>query len=1184
MCAWETTLMSLIFRSSFSQQLMQPGLSAGAISHDDSLVGLHPSTHLVVSVHRLLRRMHLGISLHCLCKEMFSQVGNTGSLFLGHFNRQDCWTDPNYCPYIRMWYRQFVWGPWVADDLGDPTPSPFNQTLSGESHLGMGFFMGGRSVDFISLVNHVIEDGFFMGSMTILQALVDQHTVWGMAEGIMSTPLTVGYVVVYNPVLPEIFSHSMEVTYGEHLPGQPSHAGYIILEHNHFRWVSSFPTDNICERHTSVSFDPEHLQIGSRWTEMPDGSRLVKWEEHEVNGVNVGFTSSPTTEDVIAVASHSVPPVCAVSRIPLTEHDEVEDLLGEDPSKQDTAISAPHPRLAESCGVASVHVDLLSADGQGDVSSKTGLCGPITVLIMLSRWEKLWWVPAGGMPLTRYSTLSIVATMVGILQDKAVLDDIVGNAVIVEEVLATLISSLRSRVAAQLSFGHSSGDFHHDFIRQFQAAEMVNPNASPRQALISLLEHHACWMTPLLLVPTIWAITDTRQLHEPRACSSVSLANQAWYWIVVHCRRRGRRHWQVPFVLRAHCTRGEDVPGANWDRRMCIGICVCRNHHWDLITAPTFDELLQFMASRLVVGEGDIEATLMRNTVDWSLLAGGSAAQIMPSWHKDCKWSVHSHTAHLRRMAIATPGGIHSSGNRYSEGKSGWLVVCEMHKVYWQFQRRVSGWMAMSSLSFLAIRTELTLLLQGQVHFLRDSYDGRSGMVSLLSQCREHNDSGVIMHCTWTQIESVLSGRAGVTLPIGFKDAAQRARSRCPQFCLGNASWILKDLLDLDMGWLSPFVLVPLFRVLCDKMYTMKDVDINSVRRPKECMLWYYLVVVPIGGGDPHVFRVLCEAVVDPSECVWCTNMVVGVSWCLHGAWSFSEDVQPVVDMVARHRLSTHDWGGVIPYAYDMSVFVTAQTLGVYGLGDPVTNGSCMEATSSHPAPPLHCPDHLHSTDDMLFDDGALEDRYASPGCDHGTEEEAMPPIVIEHSDLLLCGCSSVHGQGVAECEDVILECAEEGNEMPIVWGGHNFNPVNITHPPLIEEEVGQGMCMVYSMVDMFAHLNWRASEVSRFLQLTSFLLGHGGKQLARYLHGVTPNEYLERLWHSAEAATLSCRWKAARHLDFRSPVCPSAFELAMDRAWKDTVSCPVVCGVDDQAPTIGGTSPLRQNGESLLS
>jgi hypothetical protein len=320
------------------QQFLQTAVDEARIirrcrctSHDDPLVGLYATTYHAVSVHRLLRRMHLGISLHCLCKELCTNVGNTGSLFLDHFNRQDCWTDQNYNPDMRSWYRLFVWGPWVEDDLRDPAPSPFNRpSVSGESRLGMGFFMGGSSVDFISLVNHVIEHGFFMGSMTIVQALVDKHTQWGFGEGIMSNPLTVGYVVVPDTDISWRFAHSMEVTYGEHLPGKPSHAGYIILENHHFRWkdvdsLEDHPWLEAIECHSPVSFDPEHLQVGSRWEERPDGSRLVKWEEHEVHGVNVGFTCRPTIEEESAVAMETIhfeplapqvarPPLCCVGR------------------------------------------------------------------------------------------------------------------------------------------------------------------------------------------------------------------------------------------------------------------------------------------------------------------------------------------------------------------------------------------------------------------------------------------------------------------------------------------------------------------------------------------------------------------------------------------------------------------------------------------------------------------------------------------------------------------------------------------------------------------------------------------------------------------------------------------------------------------------------------------------------
>jgi hypothetical protein len=247
--------------------------------------------------------MHLAISLHCLCKDMRSDVANTGSLFLGHFKDQDGWTDHHYNPHALTWYRQFAWGPWVEYDLRDATPSPFNQTISpwqlrGESHLGMGYFFGGNLVDFPSLVNHVFEQGFYMGSMTILQALVDHHSQWAMRAGIMTNPLLVGYVSIHDSCACDS-AHTMEVTYGEDLPGEPSHAGYIILQDHHFRWVPSLDGNHVwleaVECHTPSSFDPEHLRVGSRWGVKPDGGRFAKWEEHEVDGVTVGFTSGKHT-------------------------------------------------------------------------------------------------------------------------------------------------------------------------------------------------------------------------------------------------------------------------------------------------------------------------------------------------------------------------------------------------------------------------------------------------------------------------------------------------------------------------------------------------------------------------------------------------------------------------------------------------------------------------------------------------------------------------------------------------------------------------------------------------------------------------------------------------------------------------------------------------------------------------
>ena len=102
------------------------------------------------------------------------------------------------------------------------------------------------SVDYIHLLELMIQEGYFIGDMTMVHAMVDEHTQDAMANGIMSHPLMVGYVLASGL--------AMEVMYGEHLQGGVKHAGFIILEECHFRWECTLPVDLECELHSAESF------------------------------------------------------------------------------------------------------------------------------------------------------------------------------------------------------------------------------------------------------------------------------------------------------------------------------------------------------------------------------------------------------------------------------------------------------------------------------------------------------------------------------------------------------------------------------------------------------------------------------------------------------------------------------------------------------------------------------------------------------------------------------------------------------------------------------------------------------------------------------------------------------------------------------------------------------------------
>jgi hypothetical protein len=147
------------------------------------------------------------------------------------------------------------WECGVPDAEGGVEPSEFEHMMDGvwgEAYGGLPpSRVGGNpippepEVDYCLLLTRVIQEGFFIGDMTMVHAMVNEHTHAAMTTGVMRQPLVVGYVHAVGDAL--------EVTYGGHLSGEAQHGGFIILERWHFRWQHHSPGEFVCEPHTAES-------------------------------------------------------------------------------------------------------------------------------------------------------------------------------------------------------------------------------------------------------------------------------------------------------------------------------------------------------------------------------------------------------------------------------------------------------------------------------------------------------------------------------------------------------------------------------------------------------------------------------------------------------------------------------------------------------------------------------------------------------------------------------------------------------------------------------------------------------------------------------------------------------------------------------------------------------------------
>jgi hypothetical protein len=575
-------------------------------------------------------------------------------------------------------------------------------------------------------------------------------------------------------------------------------------------------------------------------------------------------------------------------------------------------------------------VECLGAVGLAD---RTGFCGPLMMLSMLQRWERLW-LRRGGCKLT-FSSLSIVDAMLDTLKDPTILISHLGDPQLVERTLNETVRDLRNYVATQASSVNCAaliGELSRKYIEAFRDAEAYcvrshGDNFSARQLLICLLAHHVCWLTPLLLVPTMWRLTDRRESVHPHP----QTFDPSWYWIVI------KVHSTV--TMRVRCSREEDADNCTghdlWDPEYCIGVCLCQQRHWEFIPTPLEQPLEQGTWQSILGGlTSRVNVTLAVHAVDWQDLAvGGNSPRIFvhgPS----AGWSVTSPTALLHRRVLATPGGLNALGNRGSEGKGGWLAVCELHKSFCGLLECLTHCEAHHDVTFLDVHRVMYRLLHGESHFLRNNCNGLRKPISLSTLCRNGMDAGIVLACTWELMESAMDGCYGLHLPTGFKYAASRAKDRARGVAQGSCCYVLKELLDLDFGWLSPFLFVPMVHILCDKRCFKRS---NSPLRldSDPSMLWYWLVVVPLEGGEPHVFRAYCEATPSPGaqRHSWVPELLVGVARCLQGRWEWLPG--PPMAMVSGPNTVIHDWTNHIPWAYEFPPHVTYRTLSVVGLGDP---------------------------------------------------------------------------------------------------------------------------------------------------------------------------------------------------------------------------------------------------------
>jgi hypothetical protein len=147
------------------------------------------------------------------------------------------------------------WECGVHDAEGGMEPSEFECMMDGvwggiyggcpPSRVGGNPIPPEPDVDYCLLLTRVIQEGFFIGDMTMVHAMVNEHAQAAMTTGVMRQPLVVGYVLACG--------RALEVTHGGHLPGEARHGGFIILEKWHFRWRHHAPGEFVCEPHTAES-------------------------------------------------------------------------------------------------------------------------------------------------------------------------------------------------------------------------------------------------------------------------------------------------------------------------------------------------------------------------------------------------------------------------------------------------------------------------------------------------------------------------------------------------------------------------------------------------------------------------------------------------------------------------------------------------------------------------------------------------------------------------------------------------------------------------------------------------------------------------------------------------------------------------------------------------------------------
>ena len=133
-----------------------------------------------------------------------------------------------------------------------------------------GMTLAQVDADYVLLLRRVVQRGFFMGDLTLINAMVDSHTQLAMSVEMMTAPLVIVYVLADSqPVL------SLSVTYGDHLDGEAQHAGFLTLERLHYRFDASAPdittrpgADVRLEDHDVASLDRRIMSLSNENQEL----------------------------------------------------------------------------------------------------------------------------------------------------------------------------------------------------------------------------------------------------------------------------------------------------------------------------------------------------------------------------------------------------------------------------------------------------------------------------------------------------------------------------------------------------------------------------------------------------------------------------------------------------------------------------------------------------------------------------------------------------------------------------------------------------------------------------------------------------------------------------------------------------------------------------------------------------